>query len=48
MGNIRVVKVSDIGNIKLEQYENCSDTLFVTATRSLTYQTTKNRRKTKT
>lgn len=38
MSNIKIVKVDNIGDIKLEQYEDCSNTLFIAATRSLTYQ----------
>ena len=41
MSKVKIIKVADIGDVKLEQYENCSDTLFITATRSLTYQTKK-------
>ena len=41
MSRVKIIKVADIGDVKLEQYENCSDTLFITATRSLTYQTKK-------
>lgn len=38
VSNIKIVKVDNIGDIKLEQYEDCSNTLFIAATRSLTYQ----------
>ena len=42
MKSVNIVKVSDIGDLRLEQYSTGSNSLFITATRSLNYQTKKN------
>jgi len=43
MQKMRVVKVTNLNNLKLEQIENRSNTLFITSTRSLNYQSNKDK-----
>ena len=44
MQKINVVKVSSLNNLRLEQLSNGANSLFITATRSLSYQSNKNKK----